>query len=59
MVFMVFMVSIISGINATSWGINVSRRFSSGRRSLTSSVITSMPSRVSNTDRRAQQTGMS
>ena len=55
---MVFIVSIISGINATIWGISSLSRRISGRISLKSSVMMLMPSRVSNTDRRAQHTGM-
>ncbi|CFS36966.1 Uncharacterised protein [Mycobacterium tuberculosis] len=57
--FMLFMVWIISGIIAVSWGMSVSRRCMSGSRLLMSSVMTSIPSRVSNTDRSDQQTGMS
>ena len=56
---MVFIVSIIDGISATSCGISVSSLSRSGSRLWMSSVIVSMPSRVSKIDRIDQQTGMS
>ena len=59
MVFMTFMVAIISGISATICGIRVSSRSISGMISLDVVGHLLMPSRVSNTDRIAQQTGMS
>ena len=59
MFFMVFIVAIIAGIIATSCGIRVSRCSRSGTSCWTSSVRTSMPSRVSKIDRSEWQTGMS
>ncbi len=56
---MVFIVSIIGGISVTICGISLSRRSMSGSRSWMSSVIVSMPSRVSKIDRSDQQIGMS
>ena len=56
---MLFIVSIIDGISATICGISVSSFSRSGRRFLMSSVIVSMPSRVSKIDLIDQQTGMS
>ena len=56
---MVFIVSIIDGISATICGISVSSFSRSGSRFWMSSVIVSMPSRVSKIDRIDQQTGMS
>ncbi|CDO09043.1 hypothetical protein BN977_03863 [Mycolicibacterium cosmeticum] len=56
---MFFIVAIIDGINATICGINVSRRSMSGINCWMSSVMVSIPSRVSNIDRIAQHDGMS
>ncbi len=58
-VFMAFMFSIIPGISAVICGIRESRRSMRGSRLWMSSVIVSMPSRVSKIDRSAQQIGMS
>ena len=59
MAFMPFMVSIISGIIATNWGMSESSRSINGNRVWMESVMVSTPSMVSNTDRSAEQTGMS
>ena len=59
MAFMFFMVATISGIIATIWGIRESMRSISGSRVWMESVMVSMPSILSNTDRMAVQTGMS
>ena len=54
----VFIVSTVCGISDNNCGISESSRSRSGTRAWTSSVIVSMPSSVSKSERVDQQTGM-
>nr|CRL53778.1 hypothetical protein CPGR_01058 [Mycolicibacterium fortuitum subsp. fortuitum DSM 46621 = ATCC 6841 = JCM 6387] len=58
MFFMFFIVAIIGGMIVSIWGMSSSRRSMSGISFWMSSVMVSMPSRVSKIDRIDQHIGM-